>query len=60
MLRPDEHDLIEVRPDERLDEARLHSYLRGKLPGTEEALTRQAICWRKSESDLSAAVRRAV
>ena len=38
MLRPDEHDLIEVRPDERLDEARLHQYLRGKLPGAEEAL----------------------
>ena len=39
MLAPDEHDLIEVRPDERLHEARLHSYLRGKLPGTDQALT---------------------
>ncbi len=39
MLRPDEQDLIDVRPDERLDEARLLQYLRGKLPGTEEALS---------------------
>ena len=30
----EELDLIEVRPDERFDEAKLHDYLRGKLPGT--------------------------
>lgn len=28
-----EHDLIDVRPDERFDEARLQRYLRGRLPG---------------------------
>ncbi len=32
---PDLPDLIEVRPDERFDEARLAEYLRGKLPGAE-------------------------
>ena len=31
-------DLINVRPDERFDEARLQAYLRGKLPAAEEAL----------------------
>ena len=34
-----EHDLIEVRPDERFDEARLQRYLRGKLSGAENAMT---------------------
>lgn len=38
MTAPDEQDLIEVRPDERFDEARLHDYLRGKLPGTDAAM----------------------
>ena len=32
-------DIIDVRPDERLDEARLAAFLQGKLPGTEEPLT---------------------
>ncbi|NOX60361.1 MAG: phosphotransferase family protein [Chloroflexi bacterium] len=31
-------DIIPVRPDERFDEARLHAYLKGKLPGAENAL----------------------
>lgn len=31
-------DVIEVRPDERFDEARLAGYLRGRLPGSEGAL----------------------
>ena len=30
--------LIDVRPDERFDAARLQRYLRGKLPGAEDAL----------------------
>lgn len=33
MPRPDEQDLIEVRPDERFDEIRLQLYLRDRLPG---------------------------
>ena len=33
MSSPDEHDLIEVRPDERFDEIRLGRYLRDRLPG---------------------------
>ena len=33
MTSADERDLIEVRPDERFDEARLHAYLRASLPG---------------------------
>lgn len=33
-----EIDLIQVRPDERFDEARLHEYLSGNLPGTEQAM----------------------
>ena len=32
-------DTIEVRPDERFDEARLAEYLRGKLPGSENRLS---------------------
>lgn len=28
------HDTIECRPDERLDEGRLHEWLRGRLPGS--------------------------
>src|SRR6266508_4560106 len=32
-------DTIEVRADERLDEARLADYLRGRLPGAEGPLT---------------------
>ena len=35
----DDHDLIDVRPDERFDEERLYEYLRGRLPGTDEALS---------------------
>ncbi len=35
---PDEAETIEVRADERLDEARLHDYLRSKLEGTEGPL----------------------
>lgn len=31
--------LIDVRPDERFDEARLAGFLRGKLPGTEASLS---------------------
>jgi aminoglycoside phosphotransferase (APT) family kinase protein len=31
-------DTIDVRPDERLDEGRLHEYLRGKLDGAERSL----------------------
>ncbi|WP_420644803.1 phosphotransferase family protein [Candidatus Leptofilum sp.] len=31
-------DTIDVRPDERFDEARLAAYLRGKLPGSEDRL----------------------
>ena len=33
------NDLIAVRPDERLDEDALAEYLRGKLPGSHNALT---------------------
>ncbi len=32
-------DLIDVRPDERFDEARLTDFLRGKLPGSENPLS---------------------
>lgn len=32
-------NLIDVRPDERFDEARLQTYLRGRLPAAEELLT---------------------
>ncbi len=39
MARTNEQDLIEVRPDERFNEARLQRYLRGKLPGAENAMT---------------------
>ncbi len=35
MPAPEELDLIQVRPDERFDEAWLHAHLRGRLPGTE-------------------------
>jgi aminoglycoside phosphotransferase (APT) family kinase protein len=39
-LRPDPPgDTIDVRVDERLDEARLADYLRGRLPGAEGPLT---------------------
>jgi aminoglycoside phosphotransferase (APT) family kinase protein len=31
-------ETIDVRPDERLDEARLREYLQGRLPGTEHGL----------------------
>ena len=31
--------LIDVRPDERFDEARLADFLRGQLPGTEQSLS---------------------
>jgi aminoglycoside phosphotransferase (APT) family kinase protein len=33
------NDVIEMRPDERIDEARVADYLRGKLPGSERPLT---------------------
>jgi aminoglycoside phosphotransferase (APT) family kinase protein len=36
---PTPSDVIEVRPDERFDEARLAAYLRGRLPGSEAPLT---------------------
>ena len=39
MARTNEHDLIDLRPDERFDEAQLQRYLRGKLPGAENAMT---------------------
>ncbi len=39
MPRPSSAELIDVRPDERFDEARLLRFLRGKLPGTDEALS---------------------
>ncbi len=39
MPRPMSDELIVVRPDERFDEARLLQFLRGKLPGTDEALS---------------------
>ncbi len=32
-------DVIEVRPDERFDGARVADYLRGKLPGSDQALS---------------------
>src|SRR5690606_10596397 len=32
-------ETIEVRPDERFDEARLAAYLRGRLPGSDQPLT---------------------
>ena len=38
MPSPRNDDLIDVRPDERFDEARLHEFLRDKLPGTEAPL----------------------
>jgi len=33
------HDTIDVRPDERFDEAKLAAYLRGKLAGSSQPLT---------------------
>lgn len=39
MLSPSSDDLIDVRPDERFNEAALHEYLRGKLPGAEASLS---------------------
>ena len=39
MPSPSSDDLIDVRPDERFDEARLLEYLRGKLPGADESLS---------------------
>jgi aminoglycoside phosphotransferase (APT) family kinase protein len=38
MLGDGGDDTIDVRPDERLDEGRLHDYLKGKLPGAERPL----------------------
>ncbi len=38
MLEEGSEETIDVRADERLDEARLHDYLRGRLPGAERAL----------------------
>ena len=38
MPSPKSDDLINVRPDERFDEARLREYLRGKLPGADASL----------------------
>ena len=35
----DRQDTISVRPDERLDEAKLAAYLRGRLPGSDQPLT---------------------
>jgi len=35
------NDVIEMRPDERIDEARVADFLRGKLPGSERPLTIQ-------------------
>ncbi len=35
---PDKIDTIDVRPDERFDEARLADYLRGRLPGSDRPL----------------------
>ena len=32
-------NLIEIRPDERFDEARLQAYLRGRLPGAAEPMS---------------------
>ena len=37
-MTADDSDLIEARPDERLDEASLIAYLRGKLAGAEQDL----------------------
>ena len=39
MPLPSNDDLIDVRPDERFDEARLLQYLRGKLPGADDSLS---------------------
>lgn len=39
MPSPSSDDLIDVRPDERFDEARLLEYLRGKLPSADESLS---------------------
>ena len=39
MPSPDEQDLIEVRPDERFDEARLQRYLRGRVAGADADMT---------------------
>ncbi len=39
MSSPEEQDLIEVRPDERFDEAALQAYLRGRVAGAEGELT---------------------
>ena len=36
---PPPSDVIEVRPDERFDSERVAAYLRGKLPGSERALS---------------------
>ncbi|MCA9940750.1 MAG: phosphotransferase family protein [Anaerolineales bacterium] len=37
-MRQNEQDTMPMRPDERLDEARLAAYLRGRLPGSDEPL----------------------
>lgn len=39
MIPADKADIIEVRPDERFDEARLADYLNGRLPGADQPLT---------------------
>ena len=38
MPSPDEHDLIDVRADERFDEIRLQRYLRERLPGADGSM----------------------
>lgn len=39
MIPADEADIIEVRPDERFDEARLADYLNGRLPDADNPLS---------------------
>jgi aminoglycoside phosphotransferase (APT) family kinase protein len=41
MATPAPSDVIEVRPDERFDEARVAAYLAGKLPGSDRPLSVQ-------------------
>ena len=52
-------ELIDERPDERLDTSRLEPYLRAHLPGAEGSLFGAPVRRRQGEPDLSAAVRRA-
>ena len=46
-------ELMDIRTDERFDEACLADYLRGRLPPQRSTLDGAAVCERQSQSDLS-------